>query len=682
MSIPRRQFLRQVGAFSLALAGSQFFPLRGVSASSGSPALFRNPLRSVVNFSQPYLTALEKPHIAPLNQMYLEIIGDHTVSFILYDLSQNQLLAAIQSEAALPVASAFKGPLLMYFIDTVPPEIWNSLPIEYWSQTNRDAVPAEYREAWQTNFGVLFDLYNTIVFSSNITTGKIFGYLARLQNSSEPLALFNDWSHRVVGTSQLSALSQWNEGIPNGMEQSDPRYVGRDANIDHQPVPQENIMTARDMGLYYLWMLDHMDADQQAACKGLLSIVPGEARANIERLAAQNNGISYSKNGSLGKDLNPSGVVITDTGLIELPNGKTYLLSMLTVGAEYKVVPDMAVLTDQVLKGQYDDLIRQYQQAVVTFSDSAEIYTEHLLETYTAPAEILPDRYNYGFVKYEGIGVYSRPSEDYPVRNPVISSSRFGVHLLMQGALLRFLPVDDGWAEIIPDDPKDNIRTRLASRVFVKMSDLLPMSYDYAQPIDYFLDPTITPAEKFVIVNVGDRQLVGFERDQLIFKSPIALSPYATPRGSFVILTKWLCRSMQAWAPGVPFSSFFQADGYALHGAPWQRWEATVTQENLPKRLSAGCVNVPNWRVTLGDYTRPMDELLFRWLGGAYSASTQAHEYPKDDYAYLRIFVVDQWDELKSYALPNKVVQYDVKWSSLLDSIHAAPLLAPPSFFT
>ncbi|MBZ0310335.1 MAG: L,D-transpeptidase, partial [Anaerolineae bacterium] len=463
---------------------------------------------------------------------------------------------------------------------------------------------------------------------------------------------------------------------------SDTRYIGRETSIDYKQVSYSNMMTPRDLGLYYAWMWSAMDQRQREVCQTVLSIIKDERRTNVEKLALNTQSISYSKSGSLGAAESVAGIVITDGGIIHHPDGKSYLAIFMSANADTKVEPIFAVLED-VLKGKYDRTIAQMQETLNRELNYALLYDEHLTHAYTQDNNFRSGQYNYAFVRPEGIKIYNTPSEASPIRNPVISNTRFGVHLLMQGALVRYQTIDnDEWVRLAPDSPTDNVQFRLGYPMYVKLSDLWPISYEHSQPIPYLLDDSISHSDKYIIIHLAGRELIAFEKDKLLIKTPIVLNPFSTPRGSYVITTKWFARSMQPWAPGVPFTAFFDNDGFAIHGSPWQRWEQTVNKSNITKRTSAGCINIPNWMVTIGGYTRPLDELLFRWLGGMEQPETKVYEYPSEAFPAVRVIVADTPKDLQQYVLPPGMAAAKIGWPDVIAKIEAATLTAPDSYFT
>lgn len=669
MSLSRRQFLQ-----GMALFGASAFLAPAHKLIAAIPAQHATN----IDHLGAYLTAMETPYAAPMNIPFERVIGRGNIGVLLYDLENTRLMTALAPENPLPVASAFKAPVLMYFVDTVDPAVWNSVPVTYWNTPSSRDVPEQYRESFREHQAILQALYNMIVISDNPATGIVLSYVARLQSSTEPLALFNDWSRERVGTSQLSALSAWSHGIDAGVAISDARYIERGTTISGGIVTFENMMTPRDIGLYYMWMIASLSEDGQQVCRDVLSIIRDNRGANLERLALDLEGTPYSKNGSLIMD---EGTVIADAGLIELPDSNRYLLVMLSLGAPELIAPLFEEL-NAALRGRYNELIHNRHFDAVSAEELQAIYLAHLREAYPQQTNTLDDGiYHYGFIIPEGVDVYGSPDDSQPLHNPIIRSTRFGIRLLMQGALVRYVDVDSDWVELMPDNDFDNVRARLGTRLFVKREDIWQIGLQYSQGIARFTDHDITADDKFVVISLVARELAIFEGATPVLRIPIVLNEDATPRGVQVITSKWFARSMQPWAPGVPFTSFFGSDGYALHGSPWQRWSTTVNRGNITGRSSAGCVNIPDWLVRVGDYHRPADELLFRWIGGMENPQERVFEYPSDTFPAIRIYNVDYPHNLQRYVLPAGLTRFGGLWQDAIDAMTALPLQAPETFF-
>lgn len=667
MPVSRREFLKSLAIVSLT---ALLAPAEKLLASED------------ISYSlEAYLSAMDSPFTAPLNTHFENIIQRQPAGLLLYDMNNARLLTALNAEHPLPIASAFKAPLLMYFVDTVSPDVWNRVSVEYWNASSSNELPDALRDNWQEHRNILRALYQTLVLSDNQATGTVLSYVAQVQDSDDAITLFNDWARHTVGISQLSGLSAWNAGIVDGYTFVDERYMGRETTMSSQLVTFDNMMTPRDLGLFYVWMMAHMTPDQQRVCKQLLSTIHDDRGANLERLATERDGTPYSKNGSLSTD---AGYVISDAGLIELPDDRLYLLVVQSVDPDddiLSIVPRLFEELGHTLNGRYNEILHNQRNDAVSSEELLAAYTAHLAQAYPQQHDSEPGLYRYGFIIPEGVQVFASPDENDELHNPIIKSTRFGIRLLMQGALVRFVDVNQQWIELMPDDDRDNVRSRLGLRIFVKRSDVWSIALHHADPIPYLIDSSVTASDKFIVINVVGRELIAFEGAVAVMRLPIVLNPDATPRGAQIITSKWFARSMQPWAPGVPFTSFFGNDGYALHGSPWQRWGTTVNQGNIGGRTSAGCVNVPDWMITIGDYTRPADELLFRWIGGMETPNEHVFNYPSSAYPALRIFSVDHIENLHNYYRPEGMVARNMSWDDVIAALETIPLQAPDSFF-
>lgn len=668
----RRDFLKYSALLTGTLATPALLPH---IAKAGAPSIPPS------NWISDFIFALDNPHLAPLNGIFDDLLDNSgNVSFMMYDVLRGQLVAGVNTEAPMPVASAFKGPVFFFFMDMIDAGVWGTVPVEYWSYNVAASVPEEYRESWNTHQRILRNLYDMVVMSDNNAAGRVFKYIADYYDSTIPLTMFNDWSHDVVGISQVSSMGNWRYGMPESIESEDERYMNRQVVLNHELFQFNNVMTPRDLGLYYVWWQNAMNAQAQRVGEDLLAWIQDDRRSNVERLAKEFNGVSYSKNGSLS--INETGIapVVTDGGLINLPDFGYYVVTFLSGNANSQT-PKIFERFSNIISGVYNDQIVNIDAVADADMEQREYFTAYLEYMYDDVVTVSPNHFNYAFVKYEGIPVYYQPDEDYFMRNPVISASRFGVHLLMQGALIRYRPHDDVWAELIPDSPTDNVRRRLAGRVFFKRTDIHPIGTHRGFLIPYFLDPTVKAQEKMVIIDVERRELTMLEKGFAIFKTPIVLNDIDTPRGGHTLFTRWFSCSMQPWAPGVPFTTYFHVGGYAIHGSPWQRWEKTVNKENVQERLSAGCVNVPNWAVRIGDYVAPLDELIFRWMGGTLAPEQNVYEYGTAEHPTVWVYVVDTlWDLADLHQSP-AMRDLLISWETIINQVRALSLTAPGSYF-
>ncbi|MEO0565266.1 MAG: serine hydrolase, partial [Chloroflexota bacterium] len=316
MAHSRRQFLQGIGTLTALTALPTPFVTRADDAATDSYSTFK--------------AAMETPYAAPLNIYFERVLGTSTVALTLHDLSAGRLLTSLLPEQPLPVASAFKGPLAMYALDTLDPRGWSVVPVEYWTATGANQVPEDVRDTWRSHAAELQALYRALVFSDNTATGAVLGYATAAQGETDALNAFNDWLRDTVGVSQLSGLGAWRDGVPDGMTWRDERYAGRDTKVDGVTTSFDNMMTARDLGLCYAWMHSQMNTEGRRVAMDLLSTIHNNRGANLERLATEAGGTPYSKNGSLETD---AGYVVTDAGVMTLPDGRDLLLTVLSVNA-------------------------------------------------------------------------------------------------------------------------------------------------------------------------------------------------------------------------------------------------------------------------------------------------------------------------------------------------------------
>jgi len=127
----------------------------------------------------------------------------------------------------------------------------------------------------------------------------------------------------------------------------------------------------------------------------------------------------------------------------------------------------------------------------------------------------------------------------------------------------------------------------------IPLSDLAPIT------------PEIPLEKKRIEVNLTTQNLTAFEYDKQVFKTSICSGipngprgangiPTKTPTGDFRIMDKMPAKHMgdgnlfadvdDYELPGVPWTSFFTAQGHAFHGTYWH--------ENFGVPMSHGCINM------------------------------------------------------------------------------------------
>ena len=272
----------------------------------------------------------------PYNEEFLEIIQSHNscsdglpggaVTMLIYDVTGQRPLAALGEEDQMPVASAFKGPLLLYALSQLDPEIWTSVPARYWSQSGE--IPEEYlpllREHW-----ILSRIYDMVVDSSNWAAGVVLDYVNdHSETELNALEQFNAWSRDVVGISPSSGLWLWEDGPTAGL--ADPNYTFRKVtDWCGRAYSYPNTYSAKDLALYYAWLLEEAPNNLWKTAYELLSIVEGNPN-QIESAAISLGGDSISKGGIFGGGR--SSFVWVDAGLIVLED-QIFLVSTSSINA-------------------------------------------------------------------------------------------------------------------------------------------------------------------------------------------------------------------------------------------------------------------------------------------------------------------------------------------------------------
>ncbi len=280
---------------------------------------------------------------APLSSRLAEIKVNRPLTVFFYDVTNSILLANVDMEKQMPVVSAVKGPILMYFFDVVDPTVWNSIPVELWNVRNINEVPDFYRAQWQQHRDILRDLYRMIVVSDNISTGNALRYAYDYYQPPglNPIQAFNHWSMEVVGMSAESGMRQWDEGGTNNPAWIEERFNSRTTPIYNVPRYYNNTYSALDLARFYTWLYTEADRSVYQRSIDVMSVVeryPGFLEDTAFRVA----GIPVSKDGYVGPgDRNNARdeYLTADAGLI-LVGDRAFVVVTMGVNAGDKM-PDI-----------------------------------------------------------------------------------------------------------------------------------------------------------------------------------------------------------------------------------------------------------------------------------------------------------------------------------------------------
>lgn len=309
------------------------FVIAFVSTPGNPSAQEPHPLASFFDPTVESVASLvaQAPHSATFEALRLH----RPLTMVFYDLTDEAVLAGVDVDTLMPVASAIKGPIFFYFLDTVPAEVWNQVPVEHWHARDSEAVPEAYRAAWETHRQILRDAYRMIVYSDNAATGNVLYYASRAQNTAQgnPIQAFNAWSSETISISAASGLREWNEGATNNPRWIEPGFNSRSTMVYGVSRFFNNLFTARDLARYYRWLYLDASTSQRAVATDLLSIVAGYP-GFLEDAAQRLDATPISKDGFVGPGdaRNPNGDYLTaDAGLIVFEDGQTVLIITMAV---------------------------------------------------------------------------------------------------------------------------------------------------------------------------------------------------------------------------------------------------------------------------------------------------------------------------------------------------------------
>lgn len=274
---------------------------------------------------------------APHTERFQELASRRALSLLVYDLDAETTLAGIDVYKQMPVVSAIKGPVLLYFLQRVESRVWASVPVEHW-HAEREDVPARYQSAWEAHRDILRDLYRMIVYSDNVATGNALTYVHRASSPTDlnPIEAFNRWSEDVVGVGPDSGLRSWDQGATDEPGMVDPRFEERTTRIYGVPRFYNNTFSALDLARYYHWLYTQADETIYETAVSLLSIVEGYP-GFLEDTALNLKGTPVSKDGFVGPgdDYNAANEYLTaDAGLMLLPERALLVVTMAVDGGD------------------------------------------------------------------------------------------------------------------------------------------------------------------------------------------------------------------------------------------------------------------------------------------------------------------------------------------------------------
>jgi hypothetical protein len=276
---------------------------------------------------------------APYSSVIQNAKENRPLSVFFYDVTNSVLLANVDMEKQMPVVSAVKGPILMYFFDVVDPEVWGSVPVELWNLRDESDIPPYYKDLWLEHRTILRDLYRMIVVSDNIATGNALAYAYNYYHPDgidNPIEAFNDWSMKTVGMSAESGMRQWDEGATNHPDWIVTRFNDRMTPIYNRQRFYNNTYSALDLGRFYQWLYTQADRRIYNRAVEVMSIIQGYPGV-LEESAQRVGGIPVSKDGYVGPGDRNNALnehLTADAGLILVGNDAYIVVTMAVNGGD------------------------------------------------------------------------------------------------------------------------------------------------------------------------------------------------------------------------------------------------------------------------------------------------------------------------------------------------------------
>ena len=275
-----------------------------------------------------------KDRLSGLKPALESLIGERRFGLSVIDTDDPAIAINVNEDAEVPIASAWKGPGIIYFFENVSPTVWSSVPVRYWHVTNIADVPIEYQDALLKNRAVLWDVYTMAVFSGNHEAGDVLAYVFRQlprnkPAGSNPIMAFNDWSQRSVGISAASGMYNWDYGDLENNAIYDPHFARRQLEINGNGLFYANMFSAHDLALFYLHLATIGKAqgyyqpavDLLSIRNPIVSKIEGETPGTDIRTATKDG---YFDPGS---PLSREHSVNNDAGLLFFPDGRVYAVA-------------------------------------------------------------------------------------------------------------------------------------------------------------------------------------------------------------------------------------------------------------------------------------------------------------------------------------------------------------------
>jgi hypothetical protein len=392
--------------FALMLSTFSCAPAQNVTASPTPCPATQTPPASFEPTAVPTKLATQTPRPTPLpdyRQRFLDALPTNPESCLpdqtaddlgvyIYDLKDERELVSINADTPLQFASAFKGPVLVYFLSSCR-QYWDPSSADWKEhfqnlETARNVdqfVSPEYEQAlaefisnpenWKdigkfsaehqqmvnglggatdTRYFVLDKVYGMIAQSSNLATADVLNFIFencpnRPQFQIEAKcggdnaittfnAWFNDFSQITYesGTPRRGLYS-WDTVVEKGQTITLSTFGQKDQCANQTAILKcdpaytaSNTLTARDFFKFYYALYNLEDERVRETAFSLLKVdEPGPAQGNLKNLARNMHAVAFSKNGHA---FFINGSINSDAGIVRY-EGKDFIVVTLSFNA-------------------------------------------------------------------------------------------------------------------------------------------------------------------------------------------------------------------------------------------------------------------------------------------------------------------------------------------------------------
>jgi hypothetical protein len=315
---------------------------------------------SLLSFGFPAQASDPTPadHAMALTEQFQKIIGARKLAVTVIPITAVHGVEAAGWHDTEPyaVASAFKGPVAIYFLEMTDPAIWNAVPVPYWSEKKPERIPERYRTVWEQNQKLYFDLHQMAQLSENDATGRVLTWVWKNTPAKDlgdnPLRAFNNWSRQKVGISEKSGMRAWLVGESICPRCADNRYPSQMLVYARKIFYLNNTYTAQDLAKYWSYLAT--EGHRLGYFSTAEALMRDQHYGLVGKMARRYDIFTISKDGYIAPDSeNGNGYRIsTDAGLLRLPDGEEYAVAFMAFDSGDLIEPAAKIMSEVLIAAQ------------------------------------------------------------------------------------------------------------------------------------------------------------------------------------------------------------------------------------------------------------------------------------------------------------------------------------------